>query len=127
VYSSFSTPVIKYIDDMPMNRGYWTVQIAQIFGVGEETLFSLLEVGPAPTPEEATTWEIRVERIGQRKYSFHCRCGAAVVTSNRAVTCTNCGKTFGIRRVKHTQWHIAPRWGVQSLLQLAIYAAVSAL
>ncbi|MGA7169630.1 MAG: hypothetical protein WBW02_21295 [Candidatus Sulfotelmatobacter sp.] len=120
------TRVIKYtMHSMRMNTGYSTVRIAQILGVNEEVVRSLLEVGGTPKPEEASN--IGVERIRQRKHRFHCLCGAALVTSQKTVTCYSCGKTMGIRRVKHTHWRIAPRRGVQSLLQLAIYTALSVL
>jgi hypothetical protein len=98
-----------------------------MIGVDEETLLSLLEVSCTPMLKETTTSEIGVERIGQRKHRFQCLCGAGVVTSEKTVNCTNCGKTLGIRRVKHTHWHIAPHRGVQSLQQLGIYTALSAL
>ncbi len=110
---------------MRMNEGYSTVRVAQILGVNEEIVRSLLEVSGTPKPEEAS--DIGVEWIGQRKHRFHCLCGAALVTSEKTVICDNCGKTMGIRRVKHTHWHLAPRRGVQSLLQLAIYTTLSAL
>ena len=41
-------------------------------------------------------------------------CGARVMTSGKAVTCTLCSKTLGIRLVKHTHWHIAPHRGFQN-------------
>lgn len=108
-----------------MNTGYSTVRVAQILGVNEEVVRSLLEVGETPKPEEASN--IGVKRAGQRKHRFHCLCGAALVTSEKTATCDNCGKTMGIRRVKHTHWRIAPRRGLQGLLQLAIYTALSVL
>ena len=98
-----------------------------MLGVDKATLLSLLEVSGAHRLDMATTSECTVERIGQRKHRFHCLCGAALVTSQKTVTCYSCGKTMGIRRVKHAHWRIAPRRGVQSLLQLAIYTALSVL
>ena len=52
------------------------------------------------------------------EYDFQCFCGTPIVTTEETVTCTNCGKTFGIRRVrKHRpRWNIAPQG--QSVLQL---------
>jgi hypothetical protein len=44
------------------------------------------------------------------EYDFQCFCGTPIVTTEKTVTCTNCGKTFGIRRVrKHRhRWNIVP-------------------
>ena len=75
------------------------------------------------------TREIPSETVVE--YDFQCFCGTPIVTTEETVTCTNCGKTFGIRRVrKHRpRWNIAPQG--QSVLQLrdlsklAIYAVLS--
>lgn len=55
------------------------------------------------------------------EYDFQCFCGTPIVTSEKTVTCANCGRTFGIRRVgKRAHWHvnIAQPIGVQYVLEL---------
>jgi len=42
------------------------------------------------------TSEISVER----QFHFHCSCGAITITGERTVTCTGCGITLGVRRVR---------------------------
>jgi hypothetical protein len=42
------------------------------------------------------TSEISVERQSH----FHCSCGAITITGERTVTCTGCGITLGVRRVR---------------------------
>jgi len=71
------------------------------------------------TPE--MTSEIAPKRIAERKYRFHCLCGATLVTTEKTGTCTNCGKAFGIRRVgKRTHWRMntAQPIVVQDVLEL---------
>jgi hypothetical protein len=45
--------------------------------------------------------EISVER----QFRFHCSCGATIVTGERTVTCTACGITLGVRRVRRHRQH----------------------
>jgi hypothetical protein len=45
---------------------------------------------------EQMTSEISVER----QFHFHCSCGAITITGERTVTCTGCGITLGVRRVR---------------------------
>jgi hypothetical protein len=45
--------------------------------------------------------EISVER----QFRFHCPCGATIVTGERTVTCTACGITLGVRRVRRHRQH----------------------
>ncbi len=55
------------------------------------------------------------------EYDFRCFCGTPIVTTEKTVTCTNCGRTFGIRRVgKRTRWRVntAQPIGVQDVLEL---------
>jgi hypothetical protein len=68
------------------------------------------------------------------EYDFQCFCGTPIVTTEKTVTCTNCGKTFGIRRVgkrTHQRWNIAPQgqsvWQLGDLKKLAIYTALGVL
>ena len=42
------------------------------------------------------TPEISVER----QFRFYCSCGATMVTGERTVTCTGCGATLGVHRVR---------------------------
>jgi hypothetical protein len=47
---------------------------------------------------------MRSEIVVERHFHFHCSCGAITVAGERTVTCTGCGKTLGVRRVrKHRQ------------------------
>jgi hypothetical protein len=72
------------------------------------------------------TQEIASEIVCE--YDFQCFCGTPVVTTDKTVTCTNCGRTFEIRRVeKRTHqrrkcalqnWNTATRIGAQDVLQL---------
>ena len=41
------------------------------------------------------------------EYRFPCFWGAPIVTSEKSLTCANCGKTLAIRRVKRQHWKIA--------------------
>lgn len=34
------------------------------------------------------------------EYQFQCFCGAPIVTTEKTVTCANCGESLGIRRVR---------------------------
>jgi len=36
----------------------------------------------------------------ERQFHFHCSCGAITITGERTVTCTCCGITLGVRRVR---------------------------
>ena len=36
----------------------------------------------------------------ERQFHFHCSCGAITITGERTVTCTGCGITLGVRRVR---------------------------
>lgn len=45
--------------------------------------------------------EISVER----QFHFHCSCGATTVSGERTVTCTSCGITLGVRRVRRHRQH----------------------
>ena len=127
--------ITKHTIAKAMNRGYSTVQVARMIGVDELTLLSLLEVSRNPASEEAPTSEIAVERTAQRKYRFPCPCGATMITSEKTVICTDCGKAFGIRRVgrRRHRWNIAPHreaqsvWELGDLRKLVIYAALCAL
>jgi uncharacterized membrane protein YgcG/tetratricopeptide (TPR) repeat protein len=127
--------ITKHTIAKAMNRGYSTVQVARMIGVDELTLLSLLEVSRNPASEEAPTSEIAVERTVQRKYRFPCPCGATMITSEKTVICTDCGKAFGIRRVgrRRHRWNIAPHreaqsvWELGDLRKLVIYAALCAL
>ena len=42
------------------------------------------------------------------EYEFRCFCGAPIVTTEKKVTCANCGKELGIRRSRRQHWKIAP-------------------
>ncbi|MGA2924246.1 MAG: hypothetical protein ABSE28_24370 [Candidatus Sulfotelmatobacter sp.] len=104
-----------------MNRGYSTVQVARMLGVDEQTLLLLLEVSRRPGSKVAATSEIAVERTVQRKYHFPCPCGATMISNEKTVICTDCGRVFGIRRVgKRTHWHVntAQPIGVQDAMEL---------
>jgi len=46
------------------------------------------------------TFEVVTERDVERVFHLHCSCGATLVTTNRTVTCTNCGKSLEVRRVR---------------------------
>ena len=119
--AALDADITKYTYGKAVNRGYSTIQVARMLGVDEQTLLSLLEVSRNPGSEEAPTAEIAVERIVERKFRFHCSCGATTLTSEKTVTCTNCAKTFGIRRVgKRTHWRVntAQSIGVQDVLEL---------
>ncbi len=78
---------------------------------------------------------MRSEIAVERKYRFHCLCGATMVTSEKTVTCTDCGEAFRIRRVgrRRHRWNIAPHreaqtvWQLGDLRNLAIYAALCVL
>ncbi len=55
------------------------------------------------------------------EYDFQCFCGTPIVTTEKTMTCTNCGRTFEIRRVgKRTRWRVntAQPIGVQDVLEL---------
>jgi hypothetical protein len=55
------------------------------------------------------------------EYDFRCFCGTPIVTTEKTMTCTNCGRTFEIRRVgKRTHWRVntAQSIGVQDVLEL---------
>jgi hypothetical protein len=41
-------------------------------------------------------------------YDFQCFCGAPILTTEKKVTCANCGKELGIRRSRRQHWKIAP-------------------
>jgi len=47
------------------------------------------------------TSELSVER----QFRFHCPCGATLVTGERTATCTSCGITLGVRRVRRHRQH----------------------
>lgn len=50
-----------------------------------------------------------IEAENAVEYEFRCFCGTPIVTSEKTVSCADCGKTFGIRRVGRRQhWKIAP-------------------
>ena len=42
------------------------------------------------------------------EYRFLCFCGDPIITSEKTLTCANCGKELGIRRFKRQHWKIAP-------------------
>jgi hypothetical protein len=42
------------------------------------------------------TSEVGVEH----RFLFHCPCGAKIVTSRKTLTCSDCGKSMGVRRVR---------------------------
>ena len=78
------------------------------------------------------TPEMALETVVE--YHFECFCGAAIVASEKRVTCTNCGRNFGIRRIgkrTHQRWNIASQgqsvWQLGDLSKLAIYAVLSVL
>jgi rRNA maturation endonuclease Nob1 len=52
--------------------------------------------------------EPAVERVAERSFRLRCPCGETIVTSNKTVTCSYCGKAVEILRVKqHSQSAIA--------------------
>ena len=51
---------------------------------------------PAIEPEDVVEYELR------------CFCRAPIVTAEKTVSCANCGKVLGIRRVKRQHWKIRP-------------------
>ena len=80
------------------------------------------------------TPEMALETVVE--YHFECFCGAAIVASEKTVTCTNCGRNFGIRRIgkrTHQRRNTAPHlqgqsvWKLGDLSNLAIYAVVCVL
>ena len=42
------------------------------------------------------------------EYRFLCFCGDPITTTEKTVTCANCGKELSIRRFKRQHWKIAP-------------------
>ena len=46
------------------------------------------------------TSALGVEQSRERRFLFQCPCGTSVVTSNKSVTCANCGKTMEVHRVR---------------------------
>ena len=44
------------------------------------------------------TSDIGVEHIAEQPFLFHCSCGAAIETSEKMVTCGDCGETVEVRR-----------------------------
>jgi hypothetical protein len=57
------------------------------------------------------------------EYDFQCFCGTPIVTTEKTGTCTNCGRTFRIRRVgKRTHWRVntAQPIGVRDVLELVV-------
>lgn len=44
------------------------------------------------------TSDIGVERVVGPQFFFHCSCGAAIETTERMVTCGDCGETVEVRR-----------------------------
>ena len=88
------------------STGYSTVEVAQVFGLDEQTVLSLLNVSRIAKFPEATASRAPVERIAERIHRFQCVCGATLVTNERTASCPNCGKNFGIRRTKHTRWKV---------------------
>jgi hypothetical protein len=44
------------------------------------------------------------------KYRFQCFCGACIATTEKTVTCANCGKALGIHRVRsqRVRWKTLP-------------------
>jgi hypothetical protein len=43
------------------------------------------------------------EIVVERSFHFHCPCGAVTVTGERKVTCSGCGKTLSVRRIRMHQ------------------------
>ena len=76
-----------------------------------------------------------VERVIERDFRFPCPCGATIKLHGKTATCTACGKTIEVRRVrKHKhRWNLVPPGGgtrsvrVADFATLAIYAALCAL
>jgi hypothetical protein len=76
-----------------------------------------------------------IERVIERDFRFPCPCGATVKLHGKTATCTACGKTIEVRRVRKHQhrWNLVPpRAGAQSvrgadLATLAICTAFCAL
>jgi predicted RNA-binding Zn-ribbon protein involved in translation (DUF1610 family) len=76
-----------------------------------------------------------VERVIERDFRFPCPCGATIKLHRKTATCTACGKTIEVRRVRKHQhrWNLVPpRRGTQSvrvadLATLAIFTALCAL
>jgi hypothetical protein len=52
------------------------------------------------------------------EYHFPCFCGAHIITTEKTVTCANCGKELRIRRFKRQHWKIAPLQRPQRKLQV---------
>jgi len=115
-----------HVDEVPGEIGKLTVALGFLTAARRMTLAEKAEDAPL-----TMTREIPSETVVE--YDFRCFCGTSIVTTEKTVTCTNCGKTFGIRRVrKHRpRWNIGPQG--QSVLQLrdlkklAIYATVGVL
>ena len=78
---------------------------------------------------------ISVERVIERDFRFPCPCGATIKLHGKTATCTACGKTIEVRRVRKHQNHwnlVPPRWGTPSvrvadLATLAIFIALCVL
>jgi hypothetical protein len=45
------------------------------------------------------------EIVVERHFHFYCSCGATTLTGERTVTCSGCGRTLGIRRVRRHRQH----------------------
>ena len=46
------------------------------------------------------TSELVVERDVERVFHLRCSCGTALVTTARSLTCTSCGQTLAVRRLR---------------------------
>jgi predicted RNA-binding Zn-ribbon protein involved in translation (DUF1610 family) len=50
------------------------------------------------------TSDVGVEHIAEQPFLFHCSCGAAIETSEKMVTCGDCGETVEVRRCVATPY-----------------------
>jgi predicted RNA-binding Zn-ribbon protein involved in translation (DUF1610 family) len=54
--------------------------------------------------EAGMTSDVGVEHIAEQPFLFHCSCGAAIETSEKMVTCGDCGETVEVRRCVATPY-----------------------
>jgi hypothetical protein len=109
--------VIGSIGDFQLVRGVAWATLSPVRGVGQFVPGWMDDrFGDYPTPElsggvcfrasglfflEAEmTSAIGVERTRERRFLFQCPCGKNIVTSEKTVICSSCGKAMEVHRVK---------------------------
>jgi hypothetical protein len=107
----FSEEWDSHIDEVPGGIRKVAVALGCISAAGQ--MASSLESGlPRSQMKPAVALETIVE------YRFLCFCGDLITATEKTVTCANCGKEIGIRRLKRQHWKIAPPRRPQRNLQV---------